>query len=99
MSEVKRVKQRRATPAFKLLAFLLYSGVSCIKTTESNCVYITSFRTLSRFLGTSSGSKSIRNWLVWLEDRGYVDSVVFSKNMRQAKIKLRPPRNVGILNG
>lgn len=92
-------KKRQATPAFKLLTYLLYSGYSpCIQVSEGrDCVYITNFRQLGRMMGTSVTAYRIRNWLLFLEDRGYVDSVVFSENLRQARVKLRPPRNVGVL--
>jgi hypothetical protein len=92
-------KSRQATPAFKLLTYLLYSGYSsCIRVSEGrDYVYITNFRQLGRMMGTSVTAYRIRNWLLFLEDRGYVDSVVFSENLRHAKVKLRPPRNIGVL--
>lgn len=92
-------KKRQATPAFKLLTYLLYSGYSpCIRVSEGReFVYITNFRQLGRMMGTSVTAYRIRNWLLFLEDRGYIDSVSFSQNLRTARIRLRPPRNVGVL--
>jgi hypothetical protein len=96
---IRQVRRRQATPAFKLLVYLMYTGgTSCIRVSQGrDYIYITSFRTLARLMGTSVTASVIRKWLVFLEDRGYVDSVVFSENLRQAKVKLRPPRNVGAL--
>lgn len=97
--KTQQPKRRQATPAFKLLVYLMYTGgTSCLRVSQGrDYIYITSFRTLARLMGTSVTASVIRKWLVFLEDRGYIDSVVFSENLRQAKVRLRPPRNVGAL--
>lgn len=89
-------KPRRMNQAYKLLALLLYSGLSCFRVGEyRKYIYIMSFRELASHMGVGTNSTKVRKWLLWLEDRGYVETVLFTPNKRQAKVVVRLPSNVG----
>lgn len=87
----KRRMRKRPSGAHKLLTLLLYGRFSFYRKLDSGAFQIISCRSMGSTLGVPS--LQIKDWLRWLEDQGYIESLALSPNRRSAQFRIRRPPN------
>lgn len=82
----------RPNGAYKLLVHILYGHYSYLHAGPRGLIHLESIRKLGRLLGTQSATVNL--WLSWLEDQGYIASLVYTEDRRQAQFRVRFPTNM-----
>lgn len=84
--------RKRPSGAHKLLTLLLYGRFQFLRKLDSGAFLLVSCAQMGRNLGVPS--LQVKNWLRWLEDLGYIESLSLSENRRSAQFRLRRPPNI-----